>query len=59
MKVRLEELKKDIAWVERLDITINSKNLPGLETDDDDKDKTQANKGNSMVEDDFQRELQL
>lgn len=59
MKVRLEELKKDIAWVERLDITINSKNLPGLETDDDDKDKTQANKGNSMVEDDFQRELQF
>ena len=55
MRVRLEELKKEIEWVERLDITTSTKNLPGLETEEE---STQT-QGKNIIEDDFQRELQL
>lgn len=50
MKVRLEELKKDLDWIERLDITIDTNELPGMDPDKKQKDS-------KAVEDDFEREL--
>ena len=55
MKVRLEELKKEIEWVERLDITTDTKNLPGLPNEE----TAETTQVKDNVEDDFQRELQL
>ena len=57
MRVRLEEVKKEINWVERLDITTDTKNLPGLPNDEESETTQPQAKDN--VEDDFQRELQL
>jgi len=51
MKERLEELKSDLEWIERMDITINTEDLPGIDGDD--------NNDKNPVEDDFERELML
>lgn len=50
MKTRLEQLKSDLKWIERMDITVNTKELPGI---DKEEDKTNKN----PEEDDFEREL--
>lgn len=51
MKAKLEDLKSDLDWIERMDVTISTEDLPGIDNDD----KNDKN----PVEDDFERELML
>jgi len=60
MKIRLEELKKEIDWIERMDVTVDLSDLPGLNPTEETEDETKKTNGTKEeVVDDFQRELQF
>jgi len=44
MKIRLEELKKEIDWIERMDVTVDLSDLPGLNPTEETEKKTNGTK---------------